>query len=325
MRILLTGAFGNVGTSALHELLPRGHAVRCFDVRTPANERAARRFGRLEVVWGDLRHPAEVAAAVRGVDLVVHLAFIIPKLSVTGLESETAPEVARAVNVGGTRNLLEAIQDQPRPPRLIFSSSLHVYGRTQHQPPPRTVADPVQPIEHYAHHKVECERMVRESGLEWCIFRFGAVLPLAMKLDKGMFDVPLANRIEYVHTRDIGLAIANGVESDAIWGKTLLLGGGRDCWLYYGDMNRRILTAMGVGELPPAAFGTTPFATDWLDTAESQALLHYQTRTLEDYIQEMRAVLGWRRPLIRAFQPFVRRWLIRQSPFWGARRTAAAV
>ena len=317
MRVLLTGAFGNVGTSALGELLRQGHTVRCFDLRTKANEQATRRFkGQIEVVWGDLRRPEDVAAAVRDQDVVVHLAFIIPKLSATGVESEARPDWAREVNVGGTRNLLDAMKALPRPPKLIFTSSYHVYGRTQEQPPPRTVADPVQPIEHYTHHKVACEWMVRASGLDWTIFRLAATLPLAIQLDPGMFDVPLENRMEFVYTRDVGLAIANGVSSEDVWGKILLIGGGPRCQYTYREIVGRILEAMGVGMLPEEAFGSTPFCTDWLDTTESQALLDYQRCDLEDYVQEMVALLGTRRHLIRVFRPIVRRWLLRKSPYF---------
>ncbi|MCK4448976.1 MAG: NAD(P)-dependent oxidoreductase, partial [Anaerolineae bacterium] len=208
MNVLLTGAFGNVGTSTLEELANRGHTVRCFDLKTRANEKTARRFrGQVEVVWGDLRCPEEVAAAVRDQDVVVHLAFIIPKMSATGVDSEERPDWAREINVGGTRNLLNAMKALPRPPKIIFTSTYHVYGRTQDQPPPRTVSDPAQPIEHYSYHKVECEQMVKSSGLEWAILRLSATLPLAIQLDPGMFDVPLDNRMEYVHTRDVGLAL----------------------------------------------------------------------------------------------------------------------
>ena len=65
MKVLLTGAFGNVGTSTLEELAERGHQVRCFDLQTKANRRTAKRFaGQMEVVWGDLRNPEAVADAV---------------------------------------------------------------------------------------------------------------------------------------------------------------------------------------------------------------------------------------------------------------------
>ncbi|MDY7041449.1 MAG: NAD(P)-dependent oxidoreductase [Chloroflexota bacterium] len=321
MRVLLTGAFGNVGKSTLEELVRQGYAVRCFDLETSANKKAARRLAKkfeeqIEIVWGDLRRPEDVAAAVEGQDVVVHLAFIIPKLSATGIESEDRPEWAREINVGGTQNLLNAMRTRPSPSKIIFTSSLHVYGRTQNQPPPRTVADPVQPVEHYSHHKAECERMVKDSGLEWVILRLAATLPLAMKLDRGMFDVPLNNRMEYVHTRDVGLAIANAVSSEAVWGRTLLIGGGPRCQYHYREIAQRILDAMGVGMLPEEAFGSTPFCTDWLDTTESQRLLDYQRRDLEDYIQEMVALLGYRRYLIQAFRPIVRRWLLSKSAYY---------
>ena len=317
MNVLLTGAFGNVGTNALTELLKQGHRVRCFDLRTKTNEKAARLIaGQTEVVWGDLRNPGDVAAAVGGQDVVAHLAFIIPKLSATGVESEKRPEWARAINVGGTQNVIDAIKAQPRPPKLVFASSLHVYGQTQDQPPPRTVSDPVRPVEHYARHKVECEQRIRTSGLEWAILRFAAAMPISLKLDPGMFDVPLANRMEFVHTRDVGLAVANAAASPAVWGRLLLIGGGTRCQYYYREIVGRVLTAAGVGMLPAAAFTTAPFATDWLDTAESQRLLHYQKRDLGDYCDDMAAALGHLRTLARAFRPLVRYMLVRQSPYF---------
>lgn len=314
MNVLLTGAFGNVGTSTLSALLEQGHIVRCFDLRTRANLRAARRYrGRIELFWGDLRRREDLVAAVRGQDVVIHLAFIIPKLSVTGFESEDHPDWAHEVNVGGTCHLIEAMKACPQPPSILFASSYHIYGRTQHQDPPRTVADPLQPIEHYSYHKIECEEMIRNSGLEWGIFRLAASLPLSMKLDPGMFDVPLDNRMEYVHTRDVGLAFARAVEEPRVWGKVLLIGGGPACQYTYRQITQCVLEGIGLGMLPDEAFARTPFPTDWLDTQESQEILGYQRHTLEDYVQDMRARLGSRVLLIRVFRPLVRALLLSQS------------
>jgi len=325
MNVLVTGAFGNIGISALEELLEQGHRVRCFDLNTKANRKAARRFGKqIEIVWGDLRHPDDVARAVLDQDVAIHLAFIIPKMSATGIESESNPDLARQVNIGGTRNLIKAMKALPSPARILFTSSLHVYGRTQNQAPPRTVCDPIHPIEYYSHHKVACERMVRASGLQWTILRLAATLPLAIQLDPGMFDVPLNNRMEFVHTRDVGLAIANAVGSDEVWGRTLLVGGGpAGCQLIYREIVEGILEAMGVGMLPSDLFGTTPFCTDWLDTRESQQILRFQRHDFEDYLDDMVRLLGWRRGLIRLFRPLVRAWLARKSPHFGVARRGA--
>jgi nucleoside-diphosphate-sugar epimerase len=317
MKILLTGAFGNIGKSTLLGLIAQNHKVRCFDIKTKRNVKVARPFlDRVEIFWGDLRNRDQVDEAVRDIDAVIHLAFVIPKLSATGVGSEDKPDWARAVNVGGTKNLIEALKTQPQHPRIVFASSIHVYGNTQHMPPPRTPDEPVNPVEHYARHKVECERMVRDSGLEWSILRFAAAPPYSVNMDPAMFDVPLNNRIECVHTRDVGTAAANAVGSSEVWGKILMIGGGPKCQIYYRDMVRILLGTMGVRNLPDSAFCTKAFAVDWMDTRESQRLLKYQQRDLADFADELKDLLGLRRLAVRLFEPFVRRWLLNKSPYY---------
>lgn len=317
MNVLLTGPFGNIGTSVLDELIKRSHHVTCFDIKTKENRKTARHYSEaIEVVWGDLRSMRDIAAALQGQQAVIHLAFVIPRLSSTGVSSEDDPQWARTINVEGTRNILEVISAQARPPKILFTSSLHVYGRTHHLPPPRTVDDIPVPVEHYAKHKVECENMVKNSGLDWTIFRLGASLPVRLVLDPGMFEVPLNNRIEFVHRKDVATAIANALENDDVWGKIWLIGGGPRCQLYQRELVNRVLDATGIGMLPDAAFTTEPYPTDWLDTAESQRVLKFQQRTPQDYIQDLISLLGYRRYLIRLLRPIIRFWLCSKSDEW---------
>jgi len=323
MRVLLTGAFGNIGLHTLRELLAQGHTVRCFDVPNKENRRRVRQVqGRIDVAWGDLRRPADVAAAVRGQDAIMHLAFVLPKLSMTGVNSEERPDFAREVNVGGTLNLLAAAKASPQRPAFVFTSSLHVFGRTHHLPPPRRVTDPVQPVEHYAWHKVTCEEMVKSAGLRWAILRLGASMPIRLIVDPGVFDVPLDNRIEYVHGRDVALAMANALQNEAAWGKIWLIGGGPACQLLYRDLATQVLDAFGVGMLPDWAFRTDPFSTDWLDTAESQQALRFQQHTLQDYLVDVKAALGLKRQAVIALRPLIRRHLLRLSPNYAQRNNA---
>ena len=44
-------------------------------------------------------------------------------------------------------------------------------------------------------------------------------------------------------------------------------------------------------------------------------MLHYQRLTLDDYVRDMQALLGWRRQLIRACRPLVRAAVLRQSRY----------
>lgn len=321
MKVLITGAFGNIGLSAIEELIRQGDNVRCFDLKNRRNEKIFRRLRKLykdkiEVFWGDITKIEDVKKALEGQDIVVHLAFIIPKLSATGLESENVPDIAYRVNILGTKNLISAMESLSYPKKLIFTSSVHVYGLTQHLPPPRKADDPVNPLEHYSRHKVECENMIKNSNLTWCIYRLAAAMPINLRLDKGMFDVPLNNRMEYVHTKDVGYAIAKGVKSEKIWRKILLIGGGPKCQYYYREIVEKVLEGIGVGMLPEEAFSNIPFATDWMDTTESEEILHYQRRTIEDYVEDVKKALGYKLFFIKLLRPTIRYILLRRSPYY---------
>ena len=312
MRILLTGAFGNVGLSVLHEAKSTDFVFRCFDLKTKHNQKVARRFGRMvEIFWGDIRNADDVREAVQGQDAVIHLAAIIPP------QSDQHPSLAQAVNVDGTENVIRALQAMDKPAKLIYASSLALFGQTQHLPPPRTVLDPISPTDAYTEHKATCETHIKASGLNWTILRLAAVLPLGLlnKVDPIMFDVPLTDRIEFVHTYDVGLALLNATMSHQVSQKTFLIGGGERCQLYQRELIEKGLACMGIGMLPDQTFGTEPYHTDWLDTSESQRLLKYQRYTYDDYLEHLTCRLGMYRHLIKLISPLIRFVLSRQSPY----------
>ncbi|RAQ98128.1 NAD-dependent epimerase/dehydratase family protein [Thermogemmatispora tikiterensis] len=319
MRVLVTGAFGNIGFSTVQELLRQGHTVRCLDLRTKPNEQKASQISReagerVTVQWGDIRQREVLAEAVRDQEVVVHLAAILPPDIYEKLE------LAYEVNVEGTRNAIEVARQQPRPPRFLFGSSLDVFGYTQDQPPPRKVTDPVQATDDYTRHKLEGEAMLKQSGLTWTIFRFADVPPLGPRpIHPIMFRIPLETRLEMLHTFDAGLAVANAVSSDEVWGKIWLIGGGPSCQVRYRDYLNRMLEVMGIGSLPEEAFGHEPYCTDWLDTSESQRVLRYQRHSFEEIIQDVAKYAAPPAPvraLMPLLRPVVRRQMLKLSPYW---------
>jgi len=315
MRVLVTGAFGNVGRSALVELLAQGHQVRAFDLRNRANQRAARRCDdRTEVVWGDLRNPGDLERAAAGVDAVAHIAFVIPP------ESERRPEWAREINVAGTRNLIAAMRALPRPPRLVFTSSVSVTGpRGPEDEPPVTAAHPTKVSDAYTAHKIETEAMVRESGLDWTILRLGAVLPLEIpkRFHPMTFDMPNHQRMEVVHTRDVGLAVANAVLCDEALGRTLLIAGGKSCRIRASEMRAGFAEVMGMPTFPESAFNPQPFYVDFMDTEEAQRLLRFQRYDFEDYLDDIRPMVPRLYPVVLSrFGGLIMRQLLKRSPHY---------
>lgn len=312
MKILLTGATGNVGGHVLPLLLERGHTVRCL-VFDSQNERKLVNAWKHqpEVVWGDIRDAGVVEQAVGGVEAVIHLAAIIPPMT------DQNPKLAYGVNVTGTRNLVEAAGRQAQRVKFIFTSTYDVYGNTQAQTPPRKVTLPVNPQEEYARHKVEAEQLIRESNVDWCIFRLASSIPVEMstKYQSMMFDVPLDDRLEYIHPADAALALCNAVEHAEVWGKVMHLGGGPRCQLRERDVVQGAFEAIGIGALPEEYFNTEHYYTDWLDTEESQRLLQYQRYTFDDHLAGLKRSLGWQIHAIRIFRPLIRYFLLRQSGY----------
>ncbi|MEA1959404.1 MAG: NAD(P)-dependent oxidoreductase [Chloroflexota bacterium] len=313
MKLLVTGAFGNIGNNTIVNLIQQGHQVRCFDIKNEASEEAAAKFaGKIEMIWGDIRNAADVSAAVQDMDVVVHLAAIIP------IESEINPDFAREVNVGGTQNVVSEMKKLSPAPKLIFASSTTVFGYTQDREPPLKITDPVNPTNNYTNHKVECEQIIQESGLTWCIMRFAAVTTIEFKPNPMLFYISLDSRMEFTHTRDASLAVANAASSDKVWGKILLIGGGARNQIRYRDYIHRSMDAAGVGRFPDEAFGSIPATPDWIDTSESQALLNYQHHTFDDWLNDRVASMGPKRDEIISQRDKIRKEMLDQSPYYKA-------
>jgi len=126
-RVLITGGAGFIGSHLADELLQYGYTVRVLDclipqVHGPDRRRPSYLDPEVELVQGDVRDPEAVRRALRGVEVVYHLAARV------GV-GQSMYEVAEysSVNSFGTSTLLEALIDNPIQ-KLIVASSMSVYG-----------------------------------------------------------------------------------------------------------------------------------------------------------------------------------------------------
>ncbi len=123
---LITGGAGFIGSHVANELLRQGWHVRALDNLTPQvheqGERPAYLNPDVQLIVGDVRDKDAVAAALDGVDAVVHLAARV------GV-GQSMYEIAEytSVNTLGTGVLLEALLDHPVE-KLVVASSMSVYG-----------------------------------------------------------------------------------------------------------------------------------------------------------------------------------------------------
>lgn len=327
MNVLLTGGFGNVGKSTLKALIVKGYNIQVFDIETPQNRKFAQEYTdcpQVDIIWGDLRNSEDVLRAFdTGVDVVIHLAAVIPPLA------DKNPELARDVNVGGTHNICAAIKAQAAKPRLIYTSSISVYGDRVNNPLIK-MTDDVAPNEgdEYAKDKLAAEELIQNTDIEWTIFRLTYIVSMdKLEMDPLMFHMPLRTSIEICHTKDVGLALANAVEKKEVWGKIFHIAGGETCRTTYREYIQRMLEIFGLGtrSLPEEAFSTGKFHCGFMDTTQSQHLLQYQQHTLEDYYKEVEKKVGYKRWITRMVRWVVWNHLLNKSEFYRENRKKKAV
>jgi len=325
MNVLVTGALGNIGEHTVAALLAEGHDVVAFDLASPRARRIAAQLDpRVRVVFGDVTDPASLGAALEGVDAVVHLAAIIAP-------DPNALEVARRVNVEATRSLVALMEASPSAKRLVFASSQGIFGDVQDREPPLRIDTPPSPTDDYGRHKLACEEAIRGCTLRWTILRLAVVPPTRLigysHDPSSAFDFSIEGRIEFVHPADAATAFARAVACDEAVGKTLYVGGGKRCQTTNLAFVNALMDAIGIGPFPAEAFVRSPVPRctgDWVDTEESERLLRYQTRGLDDLQADMRASLGLLVPIIRLLRPLVTWGLVRGSPYLAANRRADA-
>jgi nucleoside-diphosphate-sugar epimerase len=325
--VLVTGAFGNVGRHVLRALLSDGRRVVATDLRTRQSEKAAHEFrGRVEVHWTDLTEESAVGSVLAAVSpsAVLHLAAVIPPATYA------VPEPARAVNVGVTGRLVRAVEALADPCRFVLASSVAVYGsRNPHtMRAPVTADDPVRPREAYGAHKVECERLVRDSALEWTILRLGVVVSpdMSLALDGSTLWLegllPVDGRLHAVDGRDVGRAFAASVDARCA-GRTLLVAGDASTRLTQGELSRSVTAALGLPRSLPRGRQGDPsddeawFTVEWLDTTEAQRLLDFQHHTWAETLRDVGRRTGRLRGVLPLAAPVVRLATTLRSPYRG--------
>jgi nucleoside-diphosphate-sugar epimerase len=325
--VLVTGAFGLVGSSTVKRLAADGRLVVATDLDIPANRKAEGKLPPgVEVRYADLTDPAAVDALVSGVApaAIIHLAAIIPPFIYL------RRALAEKVNVGATASLLAAAEKLASPPRFVQASSIAVYGaRNPHTHPDVLTADtPLNPADVYGAHKAATETLVRASSLDWVILRLGGVLtvdPAAyMKLDNLYFEgaLPIDGRLQTVDVRDVARAFAAATTADAV-GETLLVGGDDTHRLIQGDIAPAMAAALGlVGGLPTGLKGDPHddaawFNTDWMDTARAQEVLRHQHHSWPEMLIETANRAGARRHLLRVAAPLTKAIFTRRAAYYG--------
>jgi UDP-glucose 4-epimerase len=156
MKVLVTGGAGFIGSHLAERLLQRGDRVVALDDLSTGRREHVPAGAELAVV--DVADRGAVADVVAGAgfDALLHVAG---QASIS--RSFEAPERDLRVNVDGTLSVLDACV-AARIPRLLFASSMTVYGEPDALPTPEDA--PCIPVSNYGVTKYAAERYVQIAG-----------------------------------------------------------------------------------------------------------------------------------------------------------------
>ncbi len=223
--VFVTGGSGFVGSAVIDELVVRHWQVRALVHERPLPERG----GKVASIPGGLFDAQAVSAAIKGCDAVIHLVGIIAEKPGKGMTFER-------IHVEGTRAMVTATR-QAQIRRYVQMSAL---GARDGAP------------SRYHRTKSQAEDIVRDSGLDWTIFRpslihgprgdfmrtearwarkTAAPFLFMPYFGAGLFGAGGAGKLQPVHGRDVARAFVDSLEKPATVANTYdLVGAQQVTW-----------------------------------------------------------------------------------------------
>ncbi len=271
--------------------------VVAFVLPTSAERRRIADFApmkNLEVVFGDLTDAAAVERAVNGVDVVLHLGALVSPVA------DDYPERAHAINVGGARNIIEAVRRQPDPSRVRVIMSGSVAQTGDRNPPHHwgRMGDPIRVshFDEYGQSKVVAEKLLVDSGLpKWVWLRqTGIFHPGLLSIrDPIALHCPFEGVLEWVSDTDSARLAVNLCDDhvpDEVWCDLHNIGGGESWRLTNWEFLSRIAAALGVpdarGWYERNWFATRNFHGQWyLDSDRLEALVPFRKGTFDEALR----------------------------------------
>jgi len=281
--VLITGGAGSVGRQLAGMFLAEGRPVRIFDLPF-MDFSGLEDEPNVEIVKGDITDKESVYEAVRNVGGILHLAALLPPAS------ERDRDKTFAVNVEGTRNIVEALKSHGSKATLVFTSSISTYGDTSKESDPIKITQPQNAIDTYAESKIAGEKILIGSGVNFVILRIASIAVPAFLEPPEPWPFTSDQRVEMVHRDDVADAIKSSVGTAEAVGNVFNIAGGSTWRLAGKNYVEDFFNFMGA-PVEMAVYREEPGWNDWYDTVESQKILNYQNRSYDFYSGEMKTIV----------------------------------
>jgi UDP-glucose 4-epimerase len=302
MRILVTGGAGFIGSHLVRALVAHGEDVCVFDNLSAGTEANLEGLA-AELIIDDIRNASAVMRAIKGVDIVFHLAaFVSVPASIEN------PIECYETNVMGSLNVLQAAQ-LAGVHRVVLASSAAVYGQRDEIVSENDAPVPVSP---YAASKLSMEALAQmftqAYGLETVCLRFFNVFgprqspdsPYAAAIPRFTQDLIGKNQVtifgdgtqtrDFIYIEDVVKGMLKACEVDGVAGEIFNLAGGKSISiLELVDILHRFFPEAKEPEHEPAREGDIRFSQ--ADISKVRQALGYRPEV--DVEEGLRRTVEW--------------------------------
>lgn len=214
----MTGGAGFVGTGLIPQLLGKKNKVRVFDNLMFGGDQILPFFRdpNFEFVRGDIRDLPTLKKSAQDADVIIHLAAIVGYPA-----CRKDPDLAKSVNVDGTRNVIDATNNEQL---IIYGSTGSNYGSIEEI---CTEESPLNPLSLYGQTKTLAEKMIMESrkAIAW---RFATAFGVSARLRLDLLVNDFTHKAvtqgylvvyekhfmrTFIHVHDMGRAFLFGIEN----------------------------------------------------------------------------------------------------------------
>ena len=260
MRYFITGATGFVGSHVARQLRAAGHDVVAV-VRSPAKAADLQAMG-VDLAAGDVTDKRSMAAAMQGADGVLHIAGWYK----VGAGRRAGAE-AQAINVDGTRNVLELMQELGIE-RGVYTSTLAINSDTHGKLVDESYRFTGEHISEYDRTKAAAHAVAEEfiaRGLPLTVLMPGLIYgpgdtssvrgTLIQYLERKLPAIPQRTAYSWAHVDDIAAVHIQALEASKP-GQTYIVAGPTHTLAEALRMAQEITGIPAPVALPPAAFAT---------------------------------------------------------------------
>lgn len=283
-KVLVIGAAGSIGIYVIKYLLSESkYEITALDMKNKKVKNTLKKYrNRLNIVYGDICDYVLIEALVKDQDYIIDLASVMPPLG------DFSKTVGEEVDYKGIENILKAINYYNPKCFLIYASTTSLYKDKEEV----TVKDKINKdsLSNYELNKYKTERLIKEKGKNYTIFRLPIVLT-NIRNETFTYNVKKDKIVEVITNYDAAYAFVKALNySKELNRRIFNLGMGSNGRILYSEILRNILNNYGLSwryilsRLFLEKTFTSPIL---LDSDELENIIHYQNDTLYNYYRRL--------------------------------------